>query len=473
MRIIYITLLLLSTYVIANAQQLVSSEFLESISKAQLTNDYGIFIQNGVDLYKITYTTNDAHGVLDTASGLLVLPVDSDKPEFHRLCYQHGTVNGPNDVPSNLEGGSALAIIWGGVGLITTAADYIGMGESKGFHPYVHAATEASAAIDLMYASETFLEAEDVDFTNKIFISGYSQGGHAAAAVHRELEANYTDDFQVVASAPMSGPYDISGVMKDGMVSNAVYYTPAYLPNTLLSMNEAYNLGYEVDDLFKQPYANQIQHYYDGTINLFPLNNWLVQNLIINEGSSIPLKMLQDSIVDVALNDDNHPLMLALADNDVYDWTPQAPTRLFYCTADDQVSYLNSIVAEDKMNDNGALDVQAVNVESSADHVDCVEPAITASILFFGPFINAVSTIDKDLEANIEVFPNPATQVVFVQNIPEQSIVELYNIDGQQLWSTRGGTTSLSIPVQQYDKGVYFLVINDGSTMAIKQVVVD
>ena len=135
------------------AQNLVDAEYKGSISKEDMIANYGFLMQYGVDMYKITYETNDVFGQLDTASGLLVLPMHDQPTEFPLLCYQHGTINTPTDVPSNLQGGYELATIFAAVGYVTTAADFLGMGESRGFHPYVHADSEASAAIDMLFAA--------------------------------------------------------------------------------------------------------------------------------------------------------------------------------------------------------------------------------------------------------------------------------------------------------------------------------
>ena len=192
------------------AQDLISSQYLSNVSKANLESTYGTAFHNGVDLYRVLYTTPDVLGVLDTASGLLVVP---DDPGFAYplLVYQHGTINSRWDVPSQLAGGYQLATVFGGHGYATVAADYVGLGEARGLHPYVHADTEASAAIDFLFAARQFADQNDfLTLNDQLFVTGYSQGGHAAMAAHRALELDYSSDFTVTAAAPMSGPYSVS-----------------------------------------------------------------------------------------------------------------------------------------------------------------------------------------------------------------------------------------------------------------------
>ena len=72
------------------SQQIVSVVSKGNRSLAQMQTLYGAIIQNGVDLYKVTYTTPDAFGQPDTASGLLVVPVRQQSSRYPVLVYQHG-----------------------------------------------------------------------------------------------------------------------------------------------------------------------------------------------------------------------------------------------------------------------------------------------------------------------------------------------------------------------------------------------
>ena len=160
----------------AKSQDLIETEYKGARTQAALAVQYGPFMQYGVELWKVTYTTPDAFGVLDTASGLLTIPV-GDETIIHPLAvYQHGTVDGPSDVPSNLQGGYELGMVLSGVGFATLTPDYLGAGEARGFHPYVHAATEASAAVDMIRAVRSHAPEMDLLLNDQLFITGYSQG---------------------------------------------------------------------------------------------------------------------------------------------------------------------------------------------------------------------------------------------------------------------------------------------------------
>ncbi|MCI5082798.1 MAG: T9SS type A sorting domain-containing protein [Saprospiraceae bacterium] len=455
----------------ANGQNLIDAEFKGSISLQEMVANYGFLMQYGVDMYKITYETPDVFGQIDTASGLIVIPIHDEPLAFPLLSYQHGTVNGPFDVPSNLQGGYELATVFAGVGYVTTAADFLGLGESRGFHPYVHADSEASAAIDMLFAARQYAEQNDLLLNDQLFISGYSQGGHAAAAVHREIEANYTEEFTVTASSPMSGPYSISGEMRDVILSETPYFFPAYAPYTVLSYDYVYDLFDDVDEVFKQPYATVIEQFYEGSTGLFSLNSLLITQLENLTGESITRRLFQDSIISEVENNLEHPINIALRANDVYDWTPQAPTRLMYCQADDQVIYTNSIVADSVMNENGATNVMAVNVNPDFNHGQCVEPATISTLLFFSTYQDILTNTPEIEHQKIEVFPNPAFAEIQLQGLTQEADYQLYNVQGALVGSGRVKTDRASISVSHLPKGSYFLKVNWESGQLTEKVI--
>ena len=154
------------------------------------------------------------------------------------LFYQHGTASSRQDVPSRNSSEALLATIASSLGYITVAADYQGLGDSKGLHPYLHARSEAKYATDLFLSILPFMEQQSVVANRQVFITGYSQGGHAAMALHRALQEDpLPESYEVVAAAPMSGPYSVSGEMLRRVMSREPYNYPGYAIYTLLSYN--------------------------------------------------------------------------------------------------------------------------------------------------------------------------------------------------------------------------------------------
>ena len=448
------------------AQDLINVQWIGSQTKETLNTQFGLaFFSYDVDHYKVEYTSLDVAGQLDTVSGLLTIPEGPDKI-FPMLCYQHGTVGAKEDVPSNLEGGFQLAEIWGALGYITFAPDFLGLGEGRGFHPYVHAASEAWVAIDMMSAVKTYLDDNEYFYNDQLFVTGYSQGGHAAAALHKEIEENYSDQITVTASAPMSGPYSISGVMNDFMVAEIPYGFVGYLPYTLLSYETVYgNIYDELSDIFKPNYVQDIENFYTGQIDLWDLNQSLINKLIQDFGDSYPSKLLKDDVVDDVLNDPDHPMNVALRDNDVFEWAPQAPTRLYYCEGDEQVPFMNSVVADSVMNMLGAIDTQAENLDFNAelDHFNSVQPAMLNAMIFFAGYAqidDSSNTFSPDLNDKFSIFPNPAVDLFFLENKNDGGLLQLIDLTGKVLLEQNLVSGTNEIRVNGLTSGVYLVKVN-------------
>ncbi len=449
---------------VLTAQTLVDAQYLGAKTQQQLVTDYGIpLFKNGVKIYKVLYLTPNVQGEPSIASGLMTVPDDLTKT-YPLLCYQHGTSSDRNNVPSKLNFESNLSIVFAGMGYMTVTPDYIGLGDSPGLHPYVHAETEASAGVDIMRSAREFAESNSVFLNGQVFVTGYSQGGHAAMALHRQLETELSDEFSVAASAPMSGPYSIGEVMKDLMLSEQVYNSPAYLIYTLISYQYVYgNLYSSIQDAFKPAYAGVVQQFYNEDINLDQLNTQLINLLTANEGASIPVKVIKDELVDEVKNNPDHPVNIAMDLNNVYDWAPAAPTRLFYCEADDQVPYENSLVAEGAMNGNGAANVQAVSVNPLLNHGECLTPAVFSAILFFQQYQqigNApVATTWKDA-GELSIFPNPAGDRVFIKNLPAPGAVRLFSLNGELVRLENLSSGDAEILTGNLPNGFYLLQAN-------------
>ncbi len=431
-------LLLLSTFVLTtiglNAQQLIEVIPRGSRSLQVMKIKYGDNMQYGVNRYKIVYETVSPEGQPDTASGLLVVP-DVNGLIFPLLAYQHGTVVSRNDVPSNLAGGYELAEVFAGLGYASSAADYIGLGDSPGNHPYVHADSEAWAAADMLRAVREYCADNGILLNDQLFITGYSQGGHASAALQRYLEADFTDEFPVTATAHLSGPYSISKEMVDFTIRDMPYNFPGYLGNVFLSFRRVYDyFDYEADEFFVAPYAGWVDEFGAEEIDLFLLSSQMISRLTQDYGAPLARHMLQDSIYDAILNQPDHPVSQALADNDLLDWAPQAPTRIVYCEADDQVYYRNGVVADSVLNLNGAVDLDAVNIDPDADHGGCVDPAVAFTILFFSAYQDLEVDTDEALTAaasDLKPAPNPAGDHCWVDDLPREAEVQLLDSQGR------------------------------------------
>jgi pimeloyl-ACP methyl ester carboxylesterase len=363
--------------------ELISYELLDSWSVAQvdsllLSLGVAIPVANGIDVYKVRYATIDARGEGRTeASGALVVPTGATGP-FPLASYQHGTILLKEDVPSRQSGELTIGIIFSATGYITALPDYLGLGDSPGLHPYCHAKSEATASVDMLRASRTVLEALSVDENGQLFLFGYSQGGHSTMALVQEIENRHSEEFTITAAAPMSGPYDLAGAQTDMLLLDEPYASPFYLPYLMLAYNEVYDMYPTPADFLKEPWATTLPPMFNG------LNNYGELNAMV---PSIPKTIVRDDVFNDFLTNPDNPFRQALEENSQLDQAPLSPTRIYYCTGDDQVSYVNAINARDAYAEQGVT-VQAINGESLAgggplDHGGCVQPVLLAARSWF------------------------------------------------------------------------------------------
>ena len=458
---------------ISNAQEIVDYEKLRIMTKEQI-NAINPLINAKYDVavYKILYTTKKLDLSRDTASGIMCVPQDNGY-KYPFLIYDHGTANDRHSVPSEKTSDQTFPAIYASKGYICVAPDYIGMGVSKGIHPYIHPESEAWAGIDLLKACKTIGEKEDFHYNEQIFVTGYSQGGHASMATCRALKEE--PDLQLTAGAPMSGPYSVSKVMFDFTMGDKEYFFCGYLGSILVSIKHAYPdlmADYQYEDLLKPEYASIVRRYEREEIGVFDMNTEMVTKLQLSTGKVLPKYMFKDSVFNAMLTNAEHPVRKALKRMDVCDWLPDAPLAMFYCKADEQVTYRNAIYTDSLMKAKGAENVKAVDVNPNAGHGQCVFNANVAMMAFFGSMqrIDKLSATSDFASKEIQVFPNPAVDKIYVEGVDagKNMHLSIYSLDGVLIKPDLSLTNGY-IDVSLLQRGGYILKIENGNSTVIKR----
>ncbi len=328
----------------------------------------------GVELYRVVYHTVDVDGRPTQASGAIAIPIQSVGP-MPLLSFQHGTVTGRHQVPSE-QGFDLLSMGLGASGYVTVLPDYLGLGSSPGPHPYVHAKSLGTAVVDMLRAARQHCKAQGIELSDQLFLMGYSEGGYATMAAHREIQRLHASEFTVTASAPMAGPYNLSEVMAAQILASSPYPAPGYLPYTLLSYDYVYDVFGGMTSVLKDEYVPHLDTWYDGSKALSFINKQLPQ---------VPYEMLHPDFVASFKQDTDHPLRQALAANDVHNWSPEAPMRLYHCVGDDQVSFRNAEKALSAFRAHGAGHVELAEL-NFGDHQQCAPPALFLGKLWFDEF---------------------------------------------------------------------------------------
>jgi pimeloyl-ACP methyl ester carboxylesterase len=347
----------------------------------------GITATSDAACYKLTYETPDPIDSLVHASGLVCVPMpgSSNRPV---ISYQHGTIFQDSDAPSHLtlststsyEGliGAALA----GLGFIAVLPDYLGFGESAGMmHPYLHAETLASATVNMNRAARTFFAdpAINASSNGQLFLAGYSEGGYATLATQRLMEQSLSAEFPLIAAESGDGPYDLTGTAAY-VVGLTNQVEPAFTGFFLKAYDSLYNDPSQIDYYFSSAYTTTVNTYFDGTHSRSDISTAL-------GGPGVATTTLLNPVfVSSYLGLGEASLKAHIAENDIYNWAPAVPTRLFHGVDDDIVPYANATTAQTAMTNNGSTTVTLVDCDAGAlptNHDNCVIPFAIDVITYF------------------------------------------------------------------------------------------
>jgi acetyl esterase/lipase len=301
----------------------------------------------GLDEYRVVYRTVGVDGEARRASGLVVLP-DGGGRELRVVSYDHGTMAAKDDAPSvDHNAGRAAAELFAARGYAAVAPDYLGLGLGPGRHPYMDAATEASASLDMLRAARAVAAEHGRGLRPDVLVTGFSQGGHAAMALAGVLRQGGDPYFRAAAVAPVSGPYDVEHAeipaSFDGRLDpkEAVFY----LGYWTTAMNRRYGLYDRPSQAFLPPYDRTVEELFDGLHSDEQVFTGLPDTL-------------QELLTPRYLDWLRHPdgaLARALRANDTTcgGWRPGVPVRLYAARGDRDVAIANSRSCQDRLAADG------------------------------------------------------------------------------------------------------------------------
>ena len=351
--------------------QLIQRVAASGIVDPSFTSLLTLLLQRDVKAYRLTYKTKNADGSDITASGALIVPVPIGTESYPMISQQHGTLFNEPDAPSYFTNNSEAATIgtlFASNGYILSCPDYVGYGESKSVpHPYLHRQTEALASLDMMRAAKEFMAQNGVKWDKRVFITGYSQGGHASMSLLKLMEEKYPTEFTITATTCGAGPYNVEGFMQDLVNKDShgiATYNNLYVW-ALQTANRVYGLNRPMSYYFKEPYATDVQT--NGIRSAI--------NVSIN-------KAFSDAFRNGLNSGSDTDFLKAVRDNNVYDWAPKTPLQLYHGTADNQVFYRNSTDALAAMKARGVTTVELTPIPGK-DHGPAIQDYIQGTYAFF------------------------------------------------------------------------------------------
>lgn len=237
----------------------------------------------GITVQYMNHTTTGLKGEATNATGAVIVPSGDDshcQGERPITLYAHGTTPAKsynlaalND-PTNPAYNKALVVAasYAGQGDILIAPNYPGYDKSTlPYAPYI-TAQQGRQMVDGLHAGKLVLEqlndknksvSAAVKASDKLFVTGYSQGGYVAMATAKALdEVGLTP----TAVSPGSGPYAVNAFGDSVMLGNIIFGGTLFLP-MITSSYEA-----EYGDLLSGVYTDK---YKDDAASLFPTDESL------------------------------------------------------------------------------------------------------------------------------------------------------------------------------------------------------
>ncbi|WP_326632780.1 hypothetical protein OIE67_46885 [Nonomuraea fuscirosea] len=315
----------------------VSAELLARLSAAQVKatltkRGYPVPPRpQGADLYAVVYRTVAVDGTPTTAGGVVALPTRSRRGLW-TVSYEHGTLATKAYAGSVSDGdGRAVPLMFAAAGFAGIAPDYLGLGTGPGFHPYMDAATEASASADLLRAAGELARRQGRTLSGDVLVTGFSQGGHAAMALSKALRED--SGYRLRGVAPIAGPYHVRRAEMPALLQGRLdpHVATYYLAYWTVSMNRLHHLYDSPSEAFRDPGVERLfdgQHGFDEIVAGLPASH-------------------RDLLTDAYLKRVAQPsgsLLKAMVDNDATcaGWRPGVPVRLYAGRGDREVVIANS-----------------------------------------------------------------------------------------------------------------------------------
>ncbi|MEJ7846919.1 MAG: hypothetical protein WKF92_02395 [Pyrinomonadaceae bacterium] len=351
------------------AQNLISSSKNATMTAAQINKRiqsvYGASgperAAKALDLHKISYRSTDEKGRSVVLTGLVVLPKGSAPNGM--VMFNHGTIADPRKAPSQYRGtadgtepeSAILAFASGGYAIVMP--DYLGLGDHKAAHPYPLNVVNGRSGFDMVKPARALISNLNANVGPRLFVTGYSEGGGVAMALVRELEKSGDPDHRVFASAPASGPYDLSGATRQFMLAQPTDQAGFVIRLYLTSYMAYYfhkEYGVKLTDYFKPAMALTVSTAYPANITDEDLIKRLALAAVLMRSKNSLFNVITPRFKRAMETlDSSDPVIRQLINNDVYDWTPRSKMLLINLRGDRVVDPANTEKAFRTMRSRG------------------------------------------------------------------------------------------------------------------------
>jgi hypothetical protein len=346
------------------------SKLIATVTQQQIDSamtDMGIVAVTGlaacdVELHQVTYPSKGVDGEAVILSAALSIPSGPGcEGPFPILAKAHGTLTLATSSQSSIATAIFDQSVFASHGYIVVSPDYLGLGTSDySYHPYLHRDSEAQSMVDAIRAARATISQLErgTELSGKVMLIGASQGGHAVMATQRLIDTHYSDEFNLVASGPIAGPYKLEETFLNGLNPDITNIAGGTLFSyAVQSYQNIYNNIYEnVEDVFLPQYTHTVKTQFPGDRKVF--------DLILNGSfpNSVDQYVDPEFLADLTDNA-NNSLRIALRKNEVLDdFIPKTPMTMCGSSGDGTVPFFNTVKAKEYFDSVGATEVSVIDV---------------------------------------------------------------------------------------------------------------
>lgn len=358
-------------------------------------------VNNGVTVYEILFTTDWIDGSPIKSSGLVMVP-DNLYDGYSTIIYHNGTSILRRRVEELGYNQFSICAGLAADGYLVVIPDYIGRGKGDKFQLYLHAKTTSQNSVNLLLAANHMINSLGHPSIGDLYITGYSQGGHAALSTQRLVEEKYSKVFNLVATSPMSGPYDLAGTIRMDRVKDSE--DPLLLMYVIKSYQDGYQMYPHMSMIFKSPFDSLVNVYFDGEHDYHGLYKYFTGSF---------KDIFQPTFIQDEFFTEGSKFKNILIENSIYDFIPKVPTQFCYCTDDDVVSTQNTINAYTWMKKRGARKIKLRNEGKNLDHEECAIYTVIDMKLFFDRYRDVKHSNFKNDFSNAALSLAKTTRKIF------------------------------------------------------------
>ncbi|MDR0413786.1 MAG: hypothetical protein LBH84_00025 [Prevotellaceae bacterium] len=353
------------------AGSIMTKEMLKFALSSQGYGQYAQLMQSDVRSLCVVYATEYPKGNKISASGALLVS-ESYNPRFPLVVLNHSTYGDRNSAPSKDVKNPLPALMDIFLGMAIASAfncalllpDYIGYGESQSVtHPYMHGESLGQAGLDFIRAFREYAADPTValPFNSHVFITGYSEGGYAAVALHKAIDNHPAEGLKVHKSVAGAGAYDLEAFSKE------VIANPQPLGLRMLSSYLWVLEMYKNDFRYSKAYADIFSE----------ADNALLQSIGYDlayhsiETNKLPIhevatELFHPNFVSGILNETDDEFLRISRENSLVDFTPKDSLIFVWGDADRWVYPVNSENIYNAMRSKGCK--VASFVQPGGDH---------------------------------------------------------------------------------------------------------